>query len=91
MADPIVEVPENLLRRATARIDSLDRENVWLRHEVALRDSVHSMYKGEWEAQLADAYAWGDRWQSVAQSWWHRHESAFWVVLGMLAAGFALH
>lgn len=86
----MVTVPESLLRRATAKIDSLDRELIWAHHEVALRDSLHQINTGEWESRLAEAYDWGDAGWARADSWWNQNKSAFWAVLGALAVALGM-
>lgn len=86
----MVTVPESLLRRATAKIDSLDREIIWAHHELALRDSMHAIDKADWLEHTARIEAWGEKGWKQANSWWHKHESAFWAMLGALAVAFGL-
>ncbi len=86
-----VLVRESMLRRATAVIDSLDMRLALETNRRVARDST-IVQQGRWyKAQYADVYEWGARWKQEATSWWTRHESAFWTMLGMIAAAWALN
>lgn len=83
---PTVTVPESLLRRATAHIDSLELQLMFARNRAVERDSIHAgqvtYWRGMWQLSEERAEAWERR----ANSWWHQNKSAFWVALGALLA-----
>lgn len=87
---PMVTVPENLLRRATAHIDSLELQLMFVQNRAAERDSIHASqvtyWRGMW--QLSEERAEG--WERRANSWWHQNKSAFWVALGAFLAALGL-
>ena len=86
----MVTVPESLLRRATARIDSLDREVVWLKHDLAVRDSSHAWEVRDMKEHNQRVLEWGQKGWQQANSWWHQNRSAFWATLGAVAVALAL-
>lgn len=90
MTTKMVLVPESLLRRATAHIDSLTLELRWAHNRDAERDSLWvsevRFYKGS--ARLANDRA--DAAERMANSWWHKHESALWLGVGVGLAAWAL-
>lgn len=83
-------VANSLLREATARIDALDRQVLFLQNRAAETDSLTSSREAWWRGQVALTQEWGEHWRSTALSWWNRHESAFWTMLGMLVAALAV-
>ena len=86
-----VWVSKDLLRRSTARIDQLELKLMILDNRAVEVDSLRASERVEWEGRLVYAYEWGERWEDVATSWWHKNESAFWAILGMLATALALN
>jgi hypothetical protein len=89
MSDPteeMVTVPVSLIRGATAKIDSLDREIIWLKHEVAFRDTLYHIDKAEWWDYTEKVQVWGEKGWQRADSWWHQNKSAFWACIAFIAA-----
>lgn len=82
-------VPNSLLRRATARIDSLELRLMLADNRAVEQDSLTASRERWWEAQLRLSEERAAYWERSARSWWTRHESAFWAVLGAIAVALA--
>ena len=82
-------VPNSLLRAATARIDSLELRLRLELNRAVERDSLDASRTRWWEAQVLRAEQRAVYWEQSARSWWTRHESAFWAVLGAVAVALA--
>lgn len=85
-----VTVPESLLRRATAKIDSLDLELRWAHNRAVERDSLAASQLTYWRGMWTLSEERAEAWERRANSWWHKHESAFWVAVGTLLAALGL-
>lgn len=86
----MVTVPESLLRRATARIDSLDLELRLAQNKAVERDSVSASTIRFHKGMAAQAWQQAEAWERRANSWWHQNKSAFWVALGAFLAALGL-
>lgn len=84
-------VPTSMLRQATARIDAADLRIMLLENRAVERDSVYAGQERFWQAALASANERADLWRDDATSWWHKHESAVFSLLGMAVATWALN
>jgi hypothetical protein len=87
----MILTPESTLRESAALIDELDRSLGFALNRIAERDSVINNLNVHWQGQYDQVYQWGKDGWDAANSWWNKHESAFWSILGMLAAAWALN
>ena len=90
-SDPEVTVPTSLLRRATARLDSLELALRFAENQATEQDSLRVGEREYWQTQLAVANATAESWRREATSWWRRNVSAFWVAVGVGLAALALN
>lgn len=81
-SDPLITIRASTVRRATARIDSLELRLMLEHNRTVERDSMHAGEVRYMKWAIDEANDRASLWHAEATSWWNRHESAFWIGVG---------
>lgn len=84
--DDTYQVSGKLLRRATARIDSLELRIMLLQNRAVEQDSLGAVRERWWQGEYAQAVEWGERWRDEARSFWKEVRLAIALGLGFFLA-----